>query len=64
MTWEKISATECRLVALPPKPAAPDPIAAIAFAREHGLEEGLTDAYLADLRDGDHEFLTGGSGWW
>ncbi len=48
--WEKVSATECRVLILPPEPNQPDPIAALSFARQHGLEEGSSDAYLRNLR--------------
>ena len=52
--WERISATECRLVALPRETIDPDPLAALGFARQHRLEEGSTDAYLRELRAGEN----------
>jgi hypothetical protein len=53
--WERVSATECRLVALPLETIAPDPLAALGFARQHGLEEGSADAYLRELRAGEND---------
>ena len=55
VVWEKVSATECRLLVLPPKPTLPDPIAALGFARQHGLEEGSSDDYLLSLRADENE---------
>ena len=55
VVWEKISATECRLIVLPVEDVAPDPMAALHFAREHGLEEGSSDAWLAELRAGEED---------
>ena len=48
--WEKVSATECRLRILLSEPTSPDPIAALSFARQHGLDEGSSDDYLRTLR--------------
>jgi AbrB family looped-hinge helix DNA binding protein len=53
--WERISATECRLVALAAETIAPDPLAALRFARQNGLEEGSADAYLQALREGERD---------
>ena len=53
--WERVSATECRLVALPLETVTPDPLAALSFAREHGLQEGSADGYLRELRDGESD---------
>lgn len=55
VVWEKVSATECRLLVLPPEPNLPDPIAALNFARQHGLEEGSSDDYLRTLRADENE---------
>ena len=55
VVWEKVSATECRLLVLLPEPNIPDPIAALNFARQHGLDEGSSDDYLGDLRAGESE---------
>lgn len=51
--WEAVSATECRLIAIPTETSAPDPLAALGFARQHGLEEGSADGYLRELRAGE-----------
>ena len=56
--WEKVSATECRLLILPPELALPDPIAALNFARQHGLEEGSSEDYLRSLRADENEEKT------
>jgi AbrB family looped-hinge helix DNA binding protein len=53
--WEKISETECRLIALPPERTAPDPMAALDFARQHGLEEGSSEMWLKELRAGEED---------
>ena len=53
--WERVSATECRLVALPLAHIVADPVAALGFAQQHGLEEGSTDAYLQELRAGEDD---------
>jgi hypothetical protein len=41
--WEKVSATECRVVVAPTRKVRPNPIAALNFAKEHGLETMRTD---------------------
>ncbi len=53
--WERVSATECRLVALPFETVVPDPVAALDFAREHGLEEGVTEDYMREIREGESD---------
>ena len=55
VVWEKVSATECRLLILPQEPNLPDPFAALSFARQHGLDEGSSDDYLRDLRADESE---------
>ena len=55
VVWEKVSATECRLLILSSEPNSPDPIAALNFARHHGLEEGSSDDYLRNLRAGESD---------
>lgn len=55
VVWERVSATECRLLILPSEPNRPDPIAALNFARQHGLEEGSSDDYLRNLRADESE---------
>ncbi len=51
--WERISETECRMVALPVETIVPNPMAALGFARKHNLEEGSADEYLRELRAGE-----------
>ena len=53
--WEKVSNTECRLMVLPAEQVAPDPLAALGFARQHGLEEGCSNAFLQELRAGESD---------
>ena len=53
--WEKVSATECRLVIEPRAVIKPDPIGALNFAKEHGLPERPSDEALAELREGEEE---------
>jgi hypothetical protein len=55
VVWEKVSATECRLIVLLPEQVKPDPLAALRFARENGLEEGSSDAWMAELREGEED---------
>ena len=51
--WEKVSATECRLIVEPRAVIQPDPLAALNFAKEHGLPQRPSDEVLAELREGD-----------
>jgi AbrB family looped-hinge helix DNA binding protein len=51
--WEKVSATECRLIVEPRAVIKPDPLAALNFAKEHGLPQRRSDEVLAELREGD-----------
>ena len=53
--WEKISATECRLLVQPRAVIKPDPMGALDFAKEHGLPQRRSDEVLADLREGEGE---------
>jgi AbrB family looped-hinge helix DNA binding protein len=53
--WEKVSETECRLVVQPRAVVKPDPLAALNFAKEHGLPERRSDEVLAELREGEEE---------
>lgn len=53
--WEKISDTECRLIALPAEDIKPDPVAALGFAQRHGLEGGTTEEWMKRLREGEEE---------
>lgn len=51
--WQKISPTECRLIVPPKSKVKPDPIAALGFAKEHGLETMPTDHFMKMLREGE-----------
>lgn len=51
--WEKVSATECRVIVPPVTEVKPDPIGALNFAKEHGLETMPTDEWMKILREGE-----------
>ena len=51
--WEKVSATECRLVIEPRKAIKPDPVGAIGFAKRHGLPARTTEGWMKILREGE-----------
>ena len=51
--WEKVSATECRLVIEPRKAIKPDPVGAIGFAQRHGLPARTTAGWMKILREGE-----------
>jgi len=53
VTWERLSATECRLFIQPRSPVKPDPMAAIGFAQRHGLAGGTTAEWMKIIREGD-----------
>ena len=53
--WEKVSANECRLIIEPEPPVKPDPIAAIGFAKRHGLPQRTTAEWMSILREGEEE---------
>ena len=53
--WEKVSATECRLIVEPHAVIKPDPFAALNFAKEHGLPQRRSDEVLRELRQGEEE---------
>lgn len=53
--WEKVSATECRLVIEPRKVIKPDPVAAIGFAKRHGLPARATADWMKILREGEDD---------
>ena len=53
--WEKVSATECRLVIEPRKVIKPDPVAAIGFAKRHSLPVRATASWMKILREGEDE---------
>jgi AbrB family looped-hinge helix DNA binding protein len=39
VVWEKVSATECRLIVESRPVIKPDPLAALNFAKKHGLPQ-------------------------
>ena len=51
--FERISATECRLIVEPRPVIKPDPLAAIGFAKRHGLSAKTTKEWMGLLRDGE-----------
>jgi predicted nucleic acid-binding protein len=53
--WEKVSATECRILIQPRVVIKPDPMGALNFAKEHGLPQRRSDEVLAELREGEEE---------
>jgi AbrB family looped-hinge helix DNA binding protein len=53
--WERMSPTECRLFIEPKPTVKSDPIAAIGFAKRHGLPEGATAQWMKTLREGDDD---------
>jgi AbrB family looped-hinge helix DNA binding protein len=53
--WEKVSATECRLVIEPRKVIKSDPVAAIGFAKRHGLPTRTTAEWMKILREGEED---------
>ena len=53
--WEKVSETECRLIVEPRPVIKPDPLAALNFAKEHGLPQRGSDEVLTELRQGEEE---------
>lgn len=53
--WERVSATECRVIVPPERKVKPDPIAALGFAKEHGLETMPTDEWMKMLREGEED---------
>jgi len=48
--WEKVSATECRIIVQATPKVIPDPVGALNFAKEHGLETMPTDEWMRLLR--------------
>ena len=53
--WEKVSATECRILIEPRETIKPDPMEALNFAKEHGLLQRRSEQVLAELREGEEE---------
>ena len=55
IVWEKVSATECRLIIEPRTVIKPDPVGALNFASEYGLPQRHSNEVLAELREGEEE---------
>jgi AbrB family looped-hinge helix DNA binding protein len=55
VVWEKVSPTECRVIVPPARKVKPNPVAALNFAREHGLESMPTDEWMRILREGEED---------
>ena len=55
LIWQKISPTECRVIVPPKAKVKPDPVAALGFAKEHGLETMPTDDWMKMLREGEED---------
>lgn len=53
--WERVSSTECRLLVETRPAIKPNPVAAIGFAKRHGLPQGTTAEWMKILREGDDE---------
>ena len=53
--WEKVSATECRILIEQRTVIKPDPMGALNFAKEHGLPQRPSDEVLRELREGEEE---------
>ncbi len=53
--WQRVSATECRVILPPKAKLKPDPVAALGFAKEHGLETMPTDEWMEMLREGEED---------
>jgi AbrB family looped-hinge helix DNA binding protein len=51
--WEKVSATECRLIVESKTVIKPDPLAALNFAKKHGLPQRRSAHALTELREGE-----------
>ncbi len=55
VVWEKFSAGEIRLLVTPVEKPKADPVAAIGFAKRHGLPAGTTSDWMANLREGEDD---------
>jgi hypothetical protein len=53
--WERVSTTECRVLVQPQAKVKPDPVGALNFAKEHGLETMGTDEWMRMLREGEED---------
>jgi hypothetical protein len=51
----RAAATECRVIVPPSPKVKPDPVAALNFAEERGLETMRTDEWMKILREGEQE---------
>ncbi len=49
----RTTATECPVIVPPAPKVEPDPVAALNFAGEHGLETMRTDEWMKILREGE-----------
>lgn len=57
LIWQRVSATECRVIIPPKTKIKPDPIAALGFAQRHGLKtpHKTTAEFMRELREGEDE---------
>jgi hypothetical protein len=55
LIFERVSKTECRLIVKAPAQIKPNPIAAIGFAKRHGLPVRRTSEWIRTLREGEKE---------
>jgi AbrB family looped-hinge helix DNA binding protein len=55
VVFERISATECRLIVEPRPVIKPDPLAAIGFAQRHGLPAMTTEQWMDLLREAEED---------
>ncbi len=55
LIWQKLSPTECRVIVPPKRKVKPDPVGALGFAQEHGLETMPTDDWMKLLREGEED---------
>jgi len=55
LIWERVSPTECRVIVPAPATQKPDPVGALGFAKQHGLETMAADDWLKLLREGEED---------
>jgi bifunctional DNA-binding transcriptional regulator/antitoxin component of YhaV-PrlF toxin-antitoxin module len=57
LIWERVSATECRVIVPPKTKIKPDPVAALGFAKRHGLKtlHQTTAEFMRELREGEDD---------
>ena len=53
--WEQVSPTEARVVVQVPATSKANPVAAIGFARRHGLPGHSTAQWMKNLRAGEED---------